>query len=201
MTRPLCASLLCFLFFASSAWCSPIISFGTHDISNADLEYLIPILVSSDTHEHIEGLILAVQIADGGLPNSGTATAPQITNLDLIGPGTIFNASNTGCTPEYLGVGPGNDPPYLIAMAETTAASGDLEANGVLAYLTVKPSGAPFGSYRVFLQNVGENVTGGPWTTDFAGTPASFPDNDGWINIVPEPSAFLLLLTASVMWL
>jgi len=169
---------------------------------NMDAEQRIPVMVSSATHERVEGVNLVVQIADGGLPNNGTATAPRITNLDIVGPGAIFNASNTGSWPVYLGVGTQNQPPYLMAMADTESAAGDVEANGVLAWLTVNTAGTTLGSsYRVNLQDVGENVVDGPWTTDFAGTPATFPANDGWIVIVPEPSTLLLLLTACGIFL
>jgi len=171
--------LFCFclgmLFSITQVFGATEISVGTHYMLNTNQERLIPIMVSSPT-EYVEGLILAVQIGDGGAVNGGTNTAPQIADLDIIGPGTIFNASNTGSSLEYLG--------NLIAMNETTTASGSLEANGVLAWLTINPSGAALGSYRINLQTVGENVDGNPWTTDFAGVPASFPLNDGWIQII-----------------
>jgi hypothetical protein len=201
MYRSLITSYFFCLITAFSALGSPIITVGTHDIPNVDQDFQIPIMVSSDTQERVEGLILYVQIGDGGLVNGGADTTPQITGLDLIGPGTIFNESNMGSTPFYLSAD--DDPPYLIALADTTAELGeDVEANGILAWLTVNPSGTTVGSsYRVSLQNVGENVPGGPYTTDFAGVPASLPIEDGWINIVPEPSVFLLLLTATGIWL
>jgi hypothetical protein len=200
MNRLLVASGLCFLLTASSALGSSVISIGMQQL-NLDVEQRIPIMVSSNTHETVEGVNLAVQIADGGAANGGTATAPKIMSLDLIGPGTIFNASNTGSAPLYLGTGAQNLPPYLIALADTTTASGNLEANGVLAYLTINTFGAALGSYRVNLQSVGENVTAGPWTSDFAGIPATFPANDGWIVVVPEPTALLLSLAACGVFL
>jgi hypothetical protein len=161
------------LLAVSWALGSPVISVGTHYMLNTDMERRIPILVSSATQEHVEGLNFAVQIGDGGPVNGGVNTSPRITNLDIIGPGTIFNASNTGATPLY--VGSGGDPPYLIALAETTTVPvEDVEANGVLAWLTVNPQNAALGSYPVSLQNVGQNVENGNWTTNFGGTPASF---------------------------
>jgi len=197
MNRLLVSSGLWFLLTASSVLGSPVISIGTLQLLSIDAEQRIPIMVSSATNETVEGVNLAVQIADGGAANGGMATAPRIISLDLIGTGTIFNASNTGSTPLYLGTGTQNDPPYLIALAETTTKSGNVvEANGVLAYLTINTFGAALGSYRVNLQEVGKNVENGPWTTDFAGTSATFPANDGWIVVVPEPSTLLLLFIA-----
>jgi autotransporter-associated beta strand protein len=162
---------------------SPLISIDQQYMLNTNAQRQIPVLVSSAAHERVEGVNLVVQIGDGGAVNAGVNTAPQITNLDLVGPGTIFNASNTGSTPQYLGTG--GNPPYLIAMADTTTASGDLDANGVLAWLTVNPSGAAVGStYQVILQNVGANYATGPWTSDFGGAAASFPVGIAYIHIV-----------------
>src|SRR3989304_1314399 len=91
--------LFCFclgmLFSITQVFGATEISVGTHYMLNTNQERLIPIMVSSPT-EYVEGLILAVQIGDGGAVNGGTNTAPQIADLDIIGPGTIFNASNPG---------------------------------------------------------------------------------------------------------
>src|SRR3989304_6203921 len=168
-------SCLGILLSITQVFGSPLISAGRHYMLNTNQQRLIPIMVSSAS-EDVEGLILAVQIGDGGVVNSGSNTAPQIVDLDITGPGTIFNASNTGSSLQYLG--------NLIAMDETTTASGDLEANGILAWLTVNPNGAALGSYHIEFQNVGENVDGGPWTTDFAGVLASFNSSNDWIEII-----------------
>jgi hypothetical protein len=169
---------LWFLLTVSSALGSPQISIGTHYMLDTDQERQIAIVVSS-AGERVEGVYLAVQIGDGGEVNGGTDSAPRIVALDLIGPGTIFNASNLGCEPQYLGSGETN----LIALAETATAAGDLEANGVLAYLTVNPHGAAPGSYAISLQNVGANVVNGPWNTELLMTGASIPGGDS-IQIV-----------------
>jgi hypothetical protein len=183
MNRRILGYGLWLLTAVSPALGSPLISVDQQYMLNTDAQRRIPILVPSAAHERVEGVNLAVQIGDGGAVNAGSNTAPRITNLDVIGPGTIFNASNTGSTPQYLGTG--GNPPYLIAMADTTTAYGDLDANGVLAYLTVNPSGAAVGSaYQVILQNVGANYTTGPWTSDFGGVAASFPAGIAYIHIV-----------------
>jgi hypothetical protein len=198
MIRQISAVAFLFLFTASSVLGSPIISIGTYYVSNTDTDYRIPIMVSTTSNERVEGVNLAVQIADGGTPNGGTATSPTIKDLDIVGTGTIFNASNTGCTPLYQGVGTENEAPYLLAMASTTVESGSLEANGILAYLTIDASGAALGSYKLSLQEIGENLDGGPWSTDFCGISAAIMD-DGWIVVVPEPSVLMLLSVAIVV--
>ena len=193
MNRLAFASLVCFMLMSSCLLADPIVSIGTFQLPSVDSTQRIPIMVSSASHEHIAGVDLYVQIADGGPVNGGSATAPRIVGLDLTGPGTIFNASNKGAATSFLGQGANNNPPYLIAEADTITASGDLEANGVLAYLSVNTFGAALGSYRVKVQDVGENVASGPWTTDFGISSAAFSD-DGWIVVVAEPSTFVSLL-------
>jgi hypothetical protein len=173
---------LCLVLAVSSALGSPLISISEQYMLNTDAQRQIPIMVSSATLERVEGVNLAVQIGDGGAINGGVNTVPRITNLDLIGSGTIFNASNTGSTPQY--VGSLGNPPYLIATADTTTTSGTLEANGVLARLTVNPAGATVGStYQIALQNVGANDSDGPWNTDFTTVSASFSPT-AYIHIV-----------------
>ena len=173
MNRSIFGCGLWILLAVCPALGSPLIGIDEQYMLNTDAQRQIPIMVSSATHERVEGVNLAVQIGDGGAVNGGANTAPRITNLDLIGTGTIFNASNTGSTPLYVGLS--GNPPYLIATADTTTSSGDLEANGVLAWLTVNPAGATVGSaYQMNMQNVGLNAADGPWSTDFTTVPAAF---------------------------
>jgi autotransporter-associated beta strand protein len=180
---------LWFILTVSPALGSPLISIQDQYMLNTNAQRLIPILVSSSTNELVDGVNLDVQIGDGGSVNGGTNTAPRITNLDIIGPGTIFYGNNTGTgtladgtpLPVYIGSGGNN----LIAGTATTTDSGTVNANGVLAWLSVNPSGAAVGSaYQVILQNVGANYTTGPWTSDFADVSASFPTGIAYIHIV-----------------
>jgi hypothetical protein len=188
---------LFFLLAIASASAAPVISIGTQYLSNTDVDQRIPIMVSSATNDRIEAIYLAVQIGDGGVLNGGVNTIPRITDLDIIGPGTIFNASNMGSNPQYLG-----NQPHLIALDETVTLSGDLEANGILAWLTLNAYGATLGSsYKISLQNVGANIQNGPWATDLITTSVSFAPNDGWITIVPEPSTGIMLIIASMVCL
>lgn len=166
----------------SPAAAAPLVSVGTQYMLNTNQPRRIPIMVSS-AGESVQGINLYVQVGDGGVINGGTMVAPNITNLDVIGPGTIFNASNsgTGNTPLYLGAA--NQSPYLIATAQTSSDAA-VAANGVLAWLTVNPVGATPGQiYSVSLQNVGGNTDAGASTTDFAGVAASFAPSDA-IQIV-----------------
>ncbi len=176
MTRSFFASLILGVLSVASAFGAPVISIGTQYMLNTSQTRRIPIYISTSSNEKIEGVNLYVQVGDGGAANGGTDATPAIVSLDVVGSGTVFNASNTGCDPFYLD---------LMAAASTTTASGSVSANGVLAYLTVNPNGATVGSsYRISLQNVGANVDGGPFDTDLAGVSASFVEEDGWIQVV-----------------
>ncbi|MGA2797513.1 MAG: PEP-CTERM sorting domain-containing protein [Thermoguttaceae bacterium] len=189
MNRRILGYGLWLLLTVSPALGSPLVSVSDQYMLNTNAQRQIPILVSSSPAEQVEGVDLAVQIGDGGTVNGGVNTAPRITNLDVIGPGTIFHGNNTGTgtlddgtpLPVYLGSAGNN----LIAATATSTSSGTVGANGVLAWLTVNPSGAPVGSaYQVILQNVGANYVKGPWTSDFGDTSASFPAGIAYIHIV-----------------
>jgi fibronectin-binding autotransporter adhesin len=189
MNRRIFGYGLWLLVAVSPALGSPLISVSDQYMLNTNAQRQIPILVSSSPAEQVQGVDLAVQIGDGGTVNLGTNTAPRITNLDVVGPGTIFYGNNTGTgtlddgtpLPVYLGSSGNN----LIAATQTTTSSGAIGANGVLAYLTVNPSGAAIGSaYQVIMQNVGANYATGPWTSDFGSTAASFPAGIAYIHIV-----------------
>lgn len=176
------------LCFASGVFAvDPLINIGTQYMLDADIERTIPIYVSSSLS--VRGLNLAVQIDDGGPMNIGSAWTPVITNVDLIGPGTIFYASNLGSNPIYLNTDYSFNPPAMVAKADVETAGGTLDANGVLAYLTVNPAGAAVGSmHSISLQNVAANFTGIPLGTELIlnyGTTVvpNYP-NDGWIKIV-----------------
>lgn len=189
MNRRIFGYGLWLLLTVSPALGSPLVSVSDQYMLNTNAQRQIPILVSSSPAEQVAGVDLAVQIGDGGTVNAGVNTAPRITNLDVVGPGTIFHGNNTGTgtlddgtpLPVYLGSAGNN----LIALTATTTSSGTVNANGVLAWLTVNPSGAAVGSaYQVILQNVAANYAIGPWTSDFSDVAASFPTGIAYIHIV-----------------
>jgi hypothetical protein len=189
MNRRILGYGLWFILTVSPALGSPLISIVDQYMLNTDAQQRIAILVSSSTQELVEGVNLAVQIGDGGTVNLGTNTAPRIINLDIIGSGTIFNASNTGTGSSPFYLSNNGQAPYLIAAAQTTTdkehSSPSLDANGVLAWLTVNPYNSTVGSaYQILLQNIGQNAQNGPWTTDFGGVSASFPTSTAYIHIV-----------------
>jgi hypothetical protein len=176
------------LNFAPLAFATdPFIHIGTQYMLDANIERTIPIFLSSSLS--VRGMNFAVQIDDGGIMNSGFAWTPSITNVDIIGPGTIFHASNTGSEPIYLNTDYTLLPPGMVAKADVQTASGTVIADGVMAYLTVNPSGAAVGSmHSISLQNVAANYSLIPLGTElilnYGTTVVPNYSDDGWIKIV-----------------
>ena len=79
--------------------------------------------------------------------NGGVGPAPVITAIDVTGPGTLFFGNNTGQTnfpsPDQM---PGLRPAVL-----TTAVSGRILADGLLARVTYDTTGVPAGVYSISL--------------------------------------------------
>ncbi len=180
MHRQIIRGLLLLLAAFSPALATPVIDVGTH--------YLLPsdqrtIAITTSGGDLVQGLNFYIQVADGGTINSGTATKPKITGIDIIGPGTLFSQSNTGSQPFHLPVSGGT---YLI-WQDTTDTQDDiyLAATGTLAYVTIDTAGTTSSdpAYPLILENVAAsyNPPNG-FTTDFAGVAATI--NAGQIVIV-----------------
>ena len=143
-----------------------VIDVGTHYLLPND-ERRIPITVSGG--DLVEGLNFYIQVADGGEINEGIATKPKITGLDIIGPGTLFNQSNTGSEPMHL---PDSGGTYLIWKDSTTTAPGvHLNATGTLAFVTINTANTSSSDspYSLNLDNVAANYfyPDEPFSTDF----------------------------------
>lgn len=181
MKRLVLTFALCLLSSLSSAFAAPQVSVDTQYMLATDSPRIIPILVSGSVADQIDGAYLAVQIGDGGEANQGSLASPRIINLDLTGAGTVFHSSNPTSSVSYLGT------PSLIALGEIkTNDPLTVDANGVLAYLTVNPHLAALGSYNLSLSNVGASVigqNGGPWSTEIY-SPATTITASGTIQIV-----------------
>lgn len=132
-------------------WAALVIEGGTHFLSPG-VQVRVPIMVSGG--DLAAGLNLWVQIGDGGTANGGSLTAPIITAVDIVGPGTVFNSSNTG---QYAFQSGG-----LMWGASTTtnppANAASVPATGTLAYITINTTGAATGSYPLRLQGVASSV-------------------------------------------
>ncbi|REK12995.1 MAG: PEP-CTERM sorting domain-containing protein [Planctomycetota bacterium] len=158
----------------STAHAVPTIFAGDHIILPNTAGQVLPIFVLGPG-EMVPGVDLHL------LVNGGIGPAPLITDVDLTGPGTIFHANNTG----QLDYGAPFVTPGLQPSAITTTTSGFVEADGILAYITVDTTGLPGGVYTLSLTH----PLLGP--SDFA----TDPGNDailidgtlGWLPSIPEP--------------
>ena len=178
MYRKVFLALVVVCCLAQAAYAVPSISAGSWTINPAagqsvDAITAMPIAVMAGGGDAIAGVDLALNVAAGG---------PVFTLVDLIGPGTIFSASNTGQT-DFLAYGT-NDQYSL-----TTTAAGTLAATGVLAFVTFDATGVLPGSYAFSLFN-------------FIG-PSDLPPFSaplliaGTVTVIPEPGSIVLALFAA----
>ena len=123
-----------------------------------------------------------IQVGDGGSANGGSDTIPVITNIDIVGPGTIFNESNTGQTNTFT-----SDLLWAISTTTDASVAGQLVADGLLAYVTFDTTGTILGeSWSLMLTGVATGIFGDPGVdTSFAGVPANI--TNGTISIVKNP--------------
>jgi len=125
-----------------------------------------------------------VQIADG-FPNvqGSTIDGPNIASVDIIA-GTLFESNNDG---GQFGSGLGLQQQYrgVLTITDTTVSGSD-----VLATLKIDTTGFTDGKWALNLKD----VHNGP-TTFYTPTFQPLPANitDGFISIVPEPTAFGLV--------
>ena len=186
----LLAVLAAVCFLTAGAWASPIINVGTTEAQPGTTKTFS---ISVTGGGSVQGLDLYIQIGDGGTANSGSGTKPIITGVDIVGAGTMFNASNTGQTNAFT-----SDLLWAVSTTTDTNVADYLDASGVLAYVTIDTTGTAIGeSYPLLLSGVAKGAFGEPGVdTDFASVPAAI--TNGQINIVPEPATLSLLGLAAL---
>lgn len=177
---------LALLLWGSTATRGAMLDVGTHDLLENTIGQVIEIHLTASPGDLTAGIAFNAQIGDG---HSG----PSITAVDIVGPGTLFSASNT--TQRGVGSFAANGFPGLWEAVTTTQAPTLLVPEGLLARVTVDTTGFFFGSgpFGFVLSSTLNNQT------NFGVAPPSAPDttlmvNDGQINIViPEPATLVLL--------
>jgi hypothetical protein len=169
-----CLSLLA-VVSAASAIPAPTIVVGTHIIDPANsATWQIPIYVTGGNA--IGGCNFNAQIGDGGpAAGAGGTLGPVITSVDL--EHGIFLDRNDGQTD--LGSIP------QVGMYSITTSSGTVGADGLLATLTIDPTGFTSGTWDLKLRDTFNG------DTDFAPMPASI--TNGTITVTPEPATVTLL--------
>ncbi len=180
------AAFIALAWCAGSTWATPIINVGNIVLSPNTAGQVRQILVSGP--DAVQGLNFRLQVEDGGTGAGGSINGPKITAVDIIGPGTIFNSSNTGS------VDPGSAPQFAERRTSTNlAVSPTVAASGVLANVTFDTTGFSGGIFALSLKGT---VDG---DTNFgASTPATI--TNGTLQ-VPEPASLGLILvgTASLL--
>jgi hypothetical protein len=168
---------------------------GVHDLLPNTPGQVIDVMVTGDGL--VDGLNFYAMVGSGL-----TDEVPNITDVDLIGPGTLFGPNNDGQddTPG-LSYGYGG-----LWIAETLTKK---DNNGNTTYVTPDPAGSVLGritidttnyttgSFVLFLKDVDLGDLG-IYSTDFAGwediAGNTLTIENGTLNIVPEPSSVLLML-------
>ena len=182
---PLFAGVLC-LIGALPSYASIIVNLDNHSVAPGTIvvENIIVTDSTAAVESDIEGMAFTFQIAEGA------GSAPKIVSIDFLD-GTIWSGHVSAANlfnPEV-----GNLYQYQAWDVHIDLAGDYVNANGLLAKVTIDTSGAAPGNYALKL--VGTSVAGGDTTL---GTgmgeiaPASF--GQGTLTIdVPEPaSAFML---------
>jgi hypothetical protein len=146
---------------------------------NSVIAHLSVTNTSSASASDIEGMTFTIQIADGN------GTTPKITSVDLLN-NTIWSGH---VTPPSIFPSAGGDQPQYQSLGLYTDIPGDyVDANGILANVTIDTTGASGGNYSIEL--VGTKTAGVDSTfLDFIGdtVPATFTPGSITV-IVPEPS-------------
>lgn len=183
-------------FLAVVVWVSVssaaiFIEVGHHTLMPDQPGQVVDILVTGA--EAVQGLNLYVQLGDGGLINGGVDDAPIITNVDVVGAGTVFNESNTGQV-DALSSG----KLWGVSVTTDRSTKPTVNAAGVLAHLTFDTTGAALGQ-TIPLILTGVAASQFPPTgidTDFAGVLATI--QNGSITIpIPEPVTAVVVLAGS----
>src|SRR5687768_3460768 len=118
----------------------PVITVGNHELLPNTAGQTIQIHVSGG--DDVDGLNFNAQIGNGG-PEVGGTDGPNLT-ADIIN-GTIFAGNNTGQQD------PGSVP--QVAARTTTTGQGTVDAQGVLATLTIDTTGFFTGTFDLLLSN------------------------------------------------
>jgi len=186
IVRGLCITLVITVAAFSSSLCFavPVIVVGDHALLANTSNQTFDIFVTGG--DPVQGVNFRVQLADGfpDVPGS-TIDGPDITAIDLIGPGTIFEGNNTG-----------QNSVETRAQAweqRTTTSAGTVAADGLLA--------------RITFDTTGFNTIGQQWdlvlangflgNTDFTLIGADV--TNGTLAIVPEPSSLALVGLGAVI--
>jgi len=167
---------------AEAAAAVPQITVGSHQIVAGEANQVIPLYVTGG--QMVQGLDFYIELGDGGLPNGGSDTIPVISNVDIVGPGTLFHQSNTGQFDTFT-----SGLLWAVSTTTNSAVIDEIAADGLLAYVTIDAAGTVAGqSYSLSLMGVAEGIFGPPGVdTSFAGIGADI--TNGVLEVVSSIEA------------
>lgn len=170
---------------------------GTHDIKAASGQ-VVDVMVKGEGKLNI--VLLKSMIGDGK-----GGEAPIFENVDLTGPGTLFQLDNEGNRVFFFGEY--GYPGYVEAETTTKTPTGtnpptfvNLDPNGsVLARVTIDASKSPLGSsFDFLLKDIWIEEFGSFLSSEFEGFNGDVMIDNGTLNIIPEPSSLLLMFVGMV---
>jgi hypothetical protein len=188
MFRFFVASVVAVLFLSATCAAGISVTVGDIVLEPNTADQVVLIMVSNGSSTAVQGLDFAISVGDGWGGPDYDHSGPMITDVDLIGPGTAFEANNSG-------------PPAGVALGYSWGGSvstslGWVTPNGMLAAVkfdttSVDPTSYgmmwdvklidALGNAAVFRDNLGNPVE------------ATFVDGTVRINVVPEPGPIVLL--------
>jgi len=196
VVRAFSAAVVLVLILVLPGLADPVIEVGDHAIERDQPNQEVLIYVTGG--DPVAGVTFSIRTGDALTPTP--CSAPQITALDILGSSTtptIFFGNNNGQ------FDPDGDPdPFPRYESRiTTTAGGTVDADGLLAMLTLDATGV-FGGTWALLACDPAGVE-----SEFAGSGGGTTIHNGtvWIDgfpSIPEPSTLVLLLIGlcSIWW-
>lgn len=169
---------------APLAHAQPSISVGSHDLLANTANQTIEVFVTGG--DAIEGLNLHVQVDDGSNTNG-----PVIQGVDAI-TGTIFDSKT------LFGQDDVSPEPQLFSAIVIASDDADINANGLLATITLDTTGLFAGTYDLKLAGTRNGDTN--LGLEIGGTETIEPAiTNGQITVVPEPTSAPLLAAGGLV--
>ena len=191
MTLKLAMGASVIVFGASAlAFAEPTIDVGTIPLAPNQANQVVDLYVTGDAGGTAVGGINFDASTGGGGTSEGGTVAPMITAVNLKPSGGLFSGiSDTqmddGSIPQAA----------FYSLAYTSGGPGATitipDVSTLLAQVTFDTTGLDSGSYEFALSDVLPD-SGGTYSTDFAGTPASITNGE-IIIVVPEPASVGIL--------
>jgi hypothetical protein len=154
MNKQLLAVLIVLLLTTKSLGVGPVVQGPTAYVTSSGIGATATMAITVTCGDAVKGIDFYVQSGNGGAENGFPSdTAPIITGVDIIGPGTLFNASNTGANLQSLG----SRMWYSSTTTDVNVAP-TLSATGTLAKVTIDATGAAGGVYPLHLKGVAASI-------------------------------------------